>query len=74
MKQQTAIDTHSIAAEQITKDIDFLSERVRFMRQQAKPNLVVLHTYESMLEKRLKMLQSISPENLHHRHSSSGNA
>lgn len=74
MKQQSAIATASVAAEQISKDIDFLTERVRLMRQQAKPNLVVLHTYESMLEKRLKMLHNISAKNTHHRHSSLGNA
>ncbi len=41
----------------VESDIAFLTERLRLLEQQKKPNTVILQTYKDMLESRCAVLQ-----------------
>lgn len=43
-------------ANKLSADILFLEARIALLNQQTKPNLVVLHTYQQMLESRRAVL------------------
>jgi hypothetical protein len=43
-------------ARKVEADIAFLSERLRLLEQQNKPNAVILQTYRDMLESRQAVL------------------
>lgn len=44
-------------ARKVESDIAFLTERLRLLEQQNKPNSVILQTYKDMLESRYTVLQ-----------------
>lgn len=44
-------------ARKVESDIQFLTERLRLLELQSKPNSVILQTYKDMLESRYAVLQ-----------------
>lgn len=46
-------------SQKVEKDIAFLSDRIKLMRESNNPNRVVLQTYESMLASRLSVLDCL---------------
>ena len=55
-----SIGDHEVNSEDVARkvegDIAFLSERLRLLEQQHKPNAVILQTYRDMLESRHAVL------------------